>query len=338
MKSVSLCIAGWQRQNEPSPDFSPRISQKPRLISQILHLEWLGCSGGCIYLRVPSLRFRKNFGLDGYGPPASPPLPPYQHGTPPEQQPLVSTASSLSKASKNGGFRTHFPPFELPTGALGALVLLHAQLPMRDDAARGKNPGSCPRPRPVPLHQEAGPERSSSRTRGAHLASDGSSPQLPTGAVVLLHAPLCSCPATPPRAGKSPGSCPRPRPVPLHQEPGSERSSSRTRGAHLASDGPSPQLPTGAVVLLHAPLCSCPATPPRAEKVQGAASGRPQCHCTKNQGQRGAAAAPRGRTWLPTAPTCSVHGGSRAAPRQAVRAQRRHRARNKAQGDALGAF
>ena len=82
---VSLCIAGWQRQNEPSSDFSPRISQKLHLISQKLHLEWLGCSGGCIYLRMPSLVFRKNFGLNGYGPPASPPLPPYQHGTPPEQ-------------------------------------------------------------------------------------------------------------------------------------------------------------------------------------------------------------------------------------------------------------
>ena len=42
--------------------------------------------------------------------------------------------------------------------------------------------------------------------------------------------------------------------MPLHQEPGLERSSSRTRGAHLASDGPSPQLPTGSLVLLHAPL------------------------------------------------------------------------------------
>ena len=92
-----------------------------------------------------------------------------------------------------------------------------------------QSPGRCIRCFLVPLHQEPGSERSSSRIRGAHLASDGPSPQLPTGAVVLLHAPLCSCPATPPRAGESPGSCPRPRPVPLHQEPGSERSSSRTR-------------------------------------------------------------------------------------------------------------
>ena len=66
--------------------------------------------------------------------------------------------------------------------------------------------------------------------------------------------PRCSCPATPPRAGKSPESCRRPRPVPLHQEPGSERRISRTRGAQLASDGPHLQLRTGAVVLLHAPL------------------------------------------------------------------------------------
>ena len=146
------------------------------------------------------------FGLNGYGPPASPPLPPYQHGTPPEQPPSVSTASSASKATKNGGFRTHFPPFELPTGAL---MLLHAQLPMRDDAARGK-------------------------------------------------------------------------------------------------------------------------------KQQGAAPGRAQCRCTKTRHQRGAAAAPEGRTWPRTAPTCSTHGGSRAAPRPAVRAQRRRRARKIVQGAAPG--
>ena len=78
--------------------------------------------------------------------------------------------------------------------------------------------------------------------------------------------------ATPPYAEQSPGSCPRPRSVPLHQEPGSERSSSRTRGADLACDGP----------------------------------------------------------------TCRAKGGSCAAPRLAARAQRRHLARNKAQGGALG--
>jgi hypothetical protein len=133
-------------------------------------------------------------------------------------------------------------------------VLLHAPLLMRGDAAREKKPRELPQAAPVSLHHEPGPERSSSRTRGAHLASDGPGPQLPTGALVLLHAPLCSCPATPPRAEQSPGSCPRPPLVPLHQEPGSERSSSRTRGAHLASNGPRPKLPTGALVLLHASL------------------------------------------------------------------------------------
>ena len=40
----SLCIAGWQRQNEPSSDFSPGTSQKLHLISQKLHLAWPGCS------------------------------------------------------------------------------------------------------------------------------------------------------------------------------------------------------------------------------------------------------------------------------------------------------
>jgi len=139
-------------------------------------------------------------------------------------------------------------------------------------------------------------------------------------------------------------------------------------------------------------------------KAQEAAPGHAQCRCTKNRGQRGAAAAPGGRTWPATAPpaaptgalallrapllvpsgasvrgtkprklpqaapsaaaprtgvreeqqprqggapglrrvvatahTCSANGGSSAAPRPAARAQRRLRARNKAQEDALGA-
>ena len=145
---------------------------------------------------------------------------------------------------------------------------------------------------------------------------------------MLLHAQLPMCDDA--AREKSPGSCPRPRPVPLHQEPGSERSSSRTRGAHLASDGSSPQLPTGAVVLLYAPPCSCPATPPRTEKVQGAAPGRPQCRCTKNHGQRGAATAPEGRTWPLTAPAPSCPRGlSCCSTPRFARAQRRHRAREK---------
>ena len=43
----------------------------------------------------------------------------------------------------------------------------------------------------------------------------------------------------------------------------------------------------------------------REKKKQGAAAGRAQCRCTKNRGQRGGAAAPEGRTWPPTAPTCA---------------------------------
>ena len=166
-----------------------------------------------------------------------------------------------------------------------------------------QSPGSCPRPRPVPLHQEPGSERSSSRARGAHLACDGptcsanggsrAAPRpaaraqrrlrarnkaeeaapgraqcrctknrsqrgaaaAPEGAPGLRRphlqrqrglsrcsAPRCSCPVAPPCAEQSRGSCPGPRPVPLHQEPGSERSSSRARGrtwpATGSSDGP----------------------------------------------------------------------------------------------------
>ena len=44
-------------------------------------------------------------------------------------------------------------------------------------------------------------------------------------------------------------------------------------------------------------------------KAQRAAAGRAQCRCTKNRDQRGAAAAPEGRTWPPTAPTCSCPRG-----------------------------
>jgi len=71
-------------------------------------------------------------------------------------------------------------------------------------------------------------------------------------------------------------------------------------------------------------------------KAQGDDLGASWSRCTKNRGRRGAAAAPEGRTWPPTAPTCSAHGGSRAAPRPAVRAQRRRRARNIVQGAASG--
>ena len=62
-----------------------------------------------------------------------------------------------------------------------------------------------------------------------------------------------SSPATPPYAEQSPGSCPRPRPVPLHQEPGSERSSSRARGRTWPATAP-PAAPMGALALLRAPL------------------------------------------------------------------------------------
>ena len=61
-------------------------------------------------------------------------------------------------------------------------------------------------------------------------------------------------------------------------------------------------------------------TPPRTPlPPQRDAPGRAQCRCTENRGWRGAAAAPEGRIWPPTAPTCSTHGGSRAAPRPAAR-------------------
>jgi hypothetical protein len=100
--------------------------------------------------------------------------------------------------------------------------------------------------------------------------------------------PSCPC-ATTPRVEKSPGSCPRPRPVPLHQEPGSERSSSRTRGAHLASDGPQLQGPRG-LSTIRRPAVRAQRRRRAWNVVQGAAPGRSQCRCRQSSssvGERG---------------------------------------------------
>ena len=66
------------------------------------------------------------------------------------------------------------------------------------------------------VHQEPGSERSSSRTRGTHLASDGPHVQRPRG-LSRCSTPRCSSPATLPCAENISGSCLRPRSVPLHQ-------------------------------------------------------------------------------------------------------------------------
>ena len=156
-----------------------------------------------------------------------------------------------------------------PAAPMGALALSRGSAPRCSCPAAPpcaeQSPGRCPRPRPVPLHQEPGSERSSSRTRGAHLAYDGNPPAAPTGALALLRAPLNVPSDAALSAEQSPGRCPSPRPVPLRQEPGSERSSSRTRGANLASDGPHLQRQWG-LSRGSAPRCSCPAMPPCAEQ------------------------------------------------------------------------
>ena len=80
--------------------------------------------------------------------------------------------------------------------------------------------------------------------------------------------PRCSSPATLPCAEQCQGSCSRPRPVPLHQEPGSERSSSRTRGTHLASDGPHASTPASSKEASHsAPLLRSRAASTRHEST-----------------------------------------------------------------------
>ena len=272
MKSVSLCIAGWQRQNEPSSEFSPRIPQKLHLISQKLHLKWLGCSGGCIYLRVPSLGFRKNFGLNGYGPPASPPLPLINTALPQSNNPLFQLRVPLVKLQKMMALGPISPLLSCPRGLLGLSCCSTPSCPCATTPRAEKKSRELPQAAPsaaaprTRVREEQQPHQ-----RGAPGLRRPQPPSCPRG---------LSCCSTPRSARaqrchrareKSPGSCRRPRPVPLHQEPGSERSSSRTRGANLACDGP----------------------------------------------------------------TCSAKGGSCAAPRPAVRAQRRRLARNKAQEGAL---
>ena len=154
-----------------------------------------------------------------------------------------------------------------------------------DATARGKGPGSCLRPPPVPLHQEPGSERSSSRTTGAHLAPDGPHLQRPRG-LSCCSSPSCSSPATPPCAEQSPGRCIRCFLVPLHQEPGSERSSSRTRGAHLASDGPQLQGPRG-LSTIRRPAVRAQRRRRAWNVVQGAAPGRSQCRCRQSSSSAG---------------------------------------------------
>ena len=144
----------------------------------------------------------------------------------------------------------------------------------------------------MPLHQEPGSERSSSRTTGRTWPPTAPAPIFPRG-LSCCSTSRCSSPATPPRAEQSPGRCPRPRPVTLHQEPGSERRSSRTRGAHLASDGPTCSTHGGSRAAprptAHAQRRCC-----ARNKAEDDAPGRAQCRCTKNWGQRGEAAAPEG--------------------------------------------
>jgi len=203
-----------------------------------------------------------------------------------------------------------------PAAPMGALALSRGSAPRCSCPAAPpcaeQSPGRCPRPRPVPLHQEPGSERSSSRTRGAHLAYDGNPPAAPTGALALLRAPLNVPSDAALSAEQSPGRCPSPRPVPLRQEPGSERSSSRTRGANLASDGPHLQRQWG-LSRGSAPRCSCPAMPPCAEQSPEKC---PRCFLVplhQEPGSERSSSRTRGRTWPPTAPTCSTHGLSRCS-------------------------
>ena len=52
-------------------------------------------------------------------------------------------------------------------------MLLHAQLPMRDDAARGKEPRELPQAAPSAAAPRTGVREEQQPRQGAHLACDG---------------------------------------------------------------------------------------------------------------------------------------------------------------------
>ena len=101
-------------------------------------------------------------------------------------------------------------------------MLLHAPLLVPSDAAaRGKINRELPQAAPSAAAPRTGVREEEQPHQRGDLASDGPHLQLPTGAVVLLHAPLLV--PSDAAARENPGSCSRPRPVPLHQEPLGDR-------------------------------------------------------------------------------------------------------------------
>ena len=104
---------------------------------------------------------------------------------------------------------------------------------------------------------------------------------------------------------------------------------------------PQPAAPTGDLALLHASLfepgdAAARKTKPR-EMPQAAPSAAAPRTGVREEQQPRQRVVPGLRRLVATAHTCSANGGSSAAPRPAARAQRRLRARNKAQEDAAGA-
>ena len=135
--------------------------------------------------------------------------------------------------------------------------------------------------------------------------------------------------------GEMPGGCVRCFVVPVQQEPRSERSSSRTRGTHRASDAP-----TGSA---HGGSRAAPRPAVRAKRrrrarniVQGAVSCRAQCRRINNQGQRGAAAAPEWRIWPTTAPALGCPRGLTCCSTPRCSCPAAPPCAEKAQGTALG--
>ena len=94
-------------------------------------------------------------------------------------------------------------------------------------------------------------------------------------------------------------------------------------------------------MLLHAPLFEPSDAAARGTKTRELPQATPSAAAprtgVREEQQPRQGGAPGLRRVVATAHTCSANGGSSAAPRPAARAQRRLRARNKAQEDALGA-
>ena len=128
--------------------------------------------------------------------PSPPPLPPYRHGTPPEQQPPVLTANSARREAKNGGLGPISPNLSRPRG-LSCCSTPRCSCPATTscvEQSRGRCQGDapghaqcrCTKNRRV----EQGPAAPEGHTWPPTAPTCSAHGGAPTGALVLLHASL----------------------------------------------------------------------------------------------------------------------------------------------------